>query len=183
MTDLAHELDDHLASIGPAGSTGFEVTNLSSAAWAAQVIARNDRRLRDAERVMNERIAAVTGWFEQEKKRCDTGFLRESLVRYHRQFVAQQIASGVAPGKVQKRIPLTDGVTLERRPAKGSVVVVDVDALPPSCVTYHPAAVKSKIRELIDAGEDVPGATLSLPPEADDDGFTWTVRLKHEEAE
>jgi hypothetical protein len=177
MTDRAHELDDHLATVGPAGSTGFEVTNLSSAAWAAQVIARNDRRLREAEQTMNEQVAAVSAWFEAEKRRCDTSYLRDMLIRYHRSVVDQELADGVAPDRVRKTLPLPGGVSVQRRPARPSVKVYDVDLLPPDLKTWVPVATKDRIRERLLSGEAIEGAQLELTEGADPDGYTWRVSI------
>lgn len=182
MTDAAESLSAHLSTIPE--STGFTVDTLEKAMWAARKVARNDRLLRDAEDAMNVQVVKITEWYEAEKRRLDTGWLREELVRFHRAEVERDIAEGVPPGKVRKTYPLVDGVTLTRRAAKGSVVVTDVDALPSELVTWMPLASKEEIRKRIDAGEDVPGAQLRLPDNADDSGFTWTVRLasKNEES-
>lgn len=175
MTDAAESLDRHLSTF--AASTGFVVDSKEKAAWAARLVARNDRQLRESETVMNTQVAAIGEWFEAEKRRCDTGYLREMLVRYHRTLVAQELADGVSPDRVRKTLPLPDGVTVERRAARTSVVVDDETALPSDCVTYAPVVVKTRIAELFRQGEHVPGARLVVSDNADPDGYTWAVRI------
>ena len=174
MTDASESLDAHLAALP---STSFEVTSKSSAAWAAAVIARNDRKLRESEQTMNDRIRMIGEWFDQEKQRLDTSYLRDHLIRYHRGLVADELAAGVNPDRVQKSLPLPDGVTVERRKARTSVEVSDVDLLPPGCVASVPVPVNAAIRRLLEAGEMVEGARLKLTEGADPDGYTWNVRV------